>query len=219
VAADVKTRGLTAPDGELAVYMPFEADPAALPMVATQHERQVVPRRLLIRTDAPAAAVASIKRVLWAHDPDQPVLQAAPLADLMADSIRRERFMLTLMTLFSAVSLALASAGIFGVLAYTVAQRTNEIGIRLALGASAGAIVRLVVGHGLALAVIGVAAGVAGAYAVASVLAGLLYEVNPRDPAVFIVTPLLVLAVAVLASWAPTSRALRVDPASALRVD
>jgi putative ABC transport system permease protein len=219
VAADVKTRGLTAPDGELAVYMPFEADPAALPMVATQHERQVVPRRLLIRTDAPAAAVASIKRVLWAHDPDQPVLQAAPLADLMADSIRRERFMLTLMTLFSAVSLALASAGIFGVLAYTVAQRTNEIGIRLALGASAGAIVRLVVGHGLALAVLGVAAGVAGAYAVASVLAGLLYEVNPRDPAVFIVTPLLVLAVAVLASWAPTSRALRVDPASALRVD
>jgi ABC-type antimicrobial peptide transport system permease subunit len=137
----------------------------------------------------------------------------------MADSIRRERFMLALMTLFSAVALSLASAGIFGVLAYIVAQRTNEIGIRMALGATGADVLRLVVGQGLRLAALGVAVGLAGAFAVSKLLAGLLYEVNPRDPAVFMLMPALVFLVALLASWIPTTRALKVDPATALRVE
>jgi ABC-type antimicrobial peptide transport system permease subunit len=126
---------------------------------------------------------------------------------------------LTLLSLFSGVSLALASAGIFGVLVYIVAQRGNEIGIRMALGASSRHVLRLVVGHGLGLAVAGVAGGVAVALAFSRVLAGLLYEIDPRDPAVFIVIPGLVFGVALLASWIPTARALRVDPASALRTE
>jgi ABC-type antimicrobial peptide transport system permease subunit len=137
----------------------------------------------------------------------------------MADSIRRERFMLALMTLFSAVSLTLASAGIFGVLAYIVAHRANEIGIRMALGATSGHVFQLVVGHGLKLAALGVGAGLAGAFLLSRLLAGLLYEVDPRDPAVFLLTPVIVFLVALLASWIPTTRALKVDPASALRVE
>jgi putative ABC transport system permease protein len=219
VAGNVKTRGLTMDTGELAVYLPFTANPSVLPMVGTMKPRQVETRRLLIRADRPMALVADVKRVLWAHDRDQPVLQAVPAAELMADSIRRERFMLALMTLFSAVSLTLASAGIFGVLAYIVAQRANEIGIRMALGATSGHVFQLVVGHGLKLAALGVGAGLAGAFLLSRLLAGLLYEVDPRDPAVFLLTPVIVFLVALLASWIPTTRALKVDPASALRVE
>jgi putative ABC transport system permease protein len=218
-AADVKTRGIAATGGDLAVYLPFTAAPGALPNLAVMTERRLVARRLIVQAGPSATLVADIKRILWNHDPSQPVLSAAPAADLMADSIRRERFLLTLMSLFSAVSLALASAGIFGVLAYAVAQRSNEIGIRMALGASPADVLALVVGHGMRLVALGVAGGVAAAFAFSRVLAGLLFDVDPRDPMVFVAMPLLVLAMALLASWIPTARALRVDPASALRVE
>jgi putative ABC transport system permease protein len=216
-AAVVKTHGLSSTSGELAVYLPWTAPFSVLPNVADTIERRVTTRRLVVATARPASLVADVKRILWSHDRDQPVLAAAPASELMADTIRRERFVLALMSLFSAVSLALASAGIFGVLAYSVAQRANEIGIRLALGASPAHVLRLVVGQGLVLAAAGTMVGVAGALAFFRVLAGLLFEVTPRDPAVFIAIPLLVFVVALLASWIPTSRALRVDPASALR--
>jgi predicted permease len=219
VAGDVRSMGLASAEGDLTVYLSFAANPNALPTVATMRERQVVSRRLIVRAERPMALVADVKRLLWAQDPDQPVLQAVSAAELMADSIRRERFMLALMTLFSAVTLTLASAGIFGVLAYTVAQRRNEIGIRMALGATSADVRRLVVGQGLRLAAMGVLAGLAGAFAVSKLLAGLLYEIDPRDPAVFVLMPALVFLVALLASWIPTTRALRVDPASALRVE
>jgi putative ABC transport system permease protein len=217
-AADVKTRGITE-TGDLAVYLPLSSSPDALPNVADMIERRIVARRLIVQATRPEALVPDIKRILWTHDPDQPVLKAASVAELMADTIRRERFLLTLLSLFSAVSLALASAGIFGVLAYTVAQRSNEIGIRMALGASSRHVLRLVVGHGLGLAALGIIGGIAAALAFSRVLAGLLYEIDTRDPAVFAVVPALVVAVALLAAWIPTVRALGVDPASALRVD
>ena len=215
----VKTHGLSSSSGELAVYLSWTAPSSVLPNVADMIERRVTARRIVVSTSRPAALAADVKRILWTHDADQPVLSSAPVTELMADTIRRERFVLALMSLFSAVSLALASAGIFGVLAYAVAQRANEIGIRLALGASSSHVLRLVVGQGLVLAAIGTTAGVAGALAFSRMLAGLLYEVTPRDPAVFVAIPLLVFAVALLASWIPTSRALKVDPASALRVE
>jgi putative ABC transport system permease protein len=163
--------------------------------------------------------VPDIKRVLWNHDAGQPVLGAKTATELMAETIRRERFLLTLMTLFSAVTLALASAGIFGVLAYSVAQRANEFGIRMALGATTTHILRLVVGQGVLLAAVGAAVGLAFAFAFSRVLSGLLYEVDPHDPVVFVAIPAVVFLVALLAAWLPTVRALRVDPASALRVD
>jgi predicted permease len=220
IAADVKNQSLTSDEGAVALYAPLGVDPnGLLPMLATLHERRVVSRRLLVRADDPMAVADTVKRLLWSRDRDQPVLDVTPASELMGETIRRERFMLTLMTFFSAVSLALASAGIFGALAYTVSQRTNEIGVRMALGASSSHVLRLVVGHGLRLAAVGIVLGVTGAFAVSRVLAGLLYEVDPRDPAAFMSIPLLVLIVALLASCIPTTRALRVDPASALRVE
>jgi putative ABC transport system permease protein len=219
VAADVRTRGVLNDEGDAAIYLPFESDPNVLPMVAGLHERRVVPRRLAIRSAQPMRVLDAVKRVLWTHEPDQPILQAAPASDLLKQSLGRERFVLALMAAFSAVALALASAGIFGVLAYSVAQRTNEIGIRVALGASSREVTRMIVGQGLTLAVAGIAVGLCGAYALSRLLAGLLYEIDPRDPAVFVAIPVLVLTVAILAAWLPASRALAVDPASALRVE
>jgi putative ABC transport system permease protein len=190
-----------------------------MPIAADMQERRLVSRFLVAQADNPTAIVGDIKRIVWSHDPNQPVLRVDSAAALMADTIRRERFLLMLMSLFSAVALALASAGIFGVLAYAVAQRANEFGIRMALGASPTDILRLVVGHGLVLAGAGTAVGVSVAYAFSRVLAGLLYEVDPRDPVVFIAIPALVFAVALLASWIPTVRAVRVDPVAALRME
>jgi putative ABC transport system permease protein len=217
--ADVKTRGLNSSEGAFAVYLPFSAGPDVLPNVANMIERRTVSRRLVIQADRPMSIVPEVKRLLWMQDRDQPVLSAAPADELMADTVRRERFVLTLMTLFSGVALALASAGIFGVLAYAVAQRSNEIGIRMALGASSASVLRLVVGHGMVLVTAGVAGGVAVAAVFSRVLAGLLYEVDTHDPLVFVSIPALVFLVALFASWIPTTRALRVDPASALRVE
>lgn len=218
-AADVRTMGLTSDGGEMAIYLAWNAGTAPFPNFATMLPRRVAPRRVLFRAASPASHIDEIKRVIWRHDAGQPVLSAVPATELMADTIRRERFLLTLMTLFSSVALALASAGIFGVLAYAVAQRANEIGIRVALGASSAHVIRLVVGHGLAVASAGVAAGIAAALAFSRVLAGLLYEVEPRDPLVFVTMSLLVFGVALAASWIPTLRALKVDPATSLRVD
>ena len=219
VGGDVKTLGLTEDRGELAIYLPFTADQNVLPKTALMRPRPVVSRRLIVRAERPMAIVQDVKRLIWQQDPDQPVLEAIPASELMADSVRRERFMLALMTLFSAVALALASAGIFGVLAYIVAQRANEIGIRMALGARSADVLKLVVGQGLQLASLGIGVGLLGAFIVSKLLAGLLYEVDPRDPAVFILMAALVFVVALLASWIPTMRALRVDPAASLRVE
>ena len=217
-AADVKTLGVANQEGQLAIYVPVTFSAVGLP-IAERKERRLLSRFLIVQAGNPRVLVPDIKRIVWAHDPNQPILGAEPAATLMGSTIRRERFLLMLMSLFSAVALALAAAGIFGVLAYAVAQRANEFGIRMALGASSSDILRLVVGHGLLLAALGAAAGVGIALAFSRVLAGLLYEVDPRDPAVFVVIPALVFAVALLASWIPTTRAVRVDPASALRVD
>ena len=217
-ATDVKARGLTHTDADMALYVPATFGVSGLP-IADSKERRVVSRYLIVQAENPIAIAADVKRLVWAHDPNQPVLGAETASALMGETIRRERFLLLLMSLFSAVALALACAGIFGVLAYAVAQRANEFGIRMALGASSTNILKLVVGQGLVLAVAGTAAGVAIAYAFSRVLAGLLYEVDPRDPVVFVTVPALVFLVALLASWIPTARAISVDPASALRVD
>ena len=217
-AADVRTLGITHAEGDLAIYVSATFSAAGMP-IAERKERRLLSRFLVVQAENPAALIPDIKRIVWAHDPNQPILATDTAADLMAGTIRRERFLLMLMSLFSAVALALAAAGIFGVLAYAVAQRANEFGIRMALGAASSDILKLVVGHGLLMAAAGSAAGIGIAFVFARVLAGLLYEVDPRDPAVFIAIPAIVFVVALLASWIPTARAIKVDPASALRVD
>ena len=176
-------------------------------------------RQVVVRADDPAAVIPLIKQQIWSMDSRQPVERVAFVADTYADMFGKQRFVLTLMTAFSLVALLLTGAGIFGVLSQAVAQRTREIGIRVALGATPRDVMRLVLSRGMLLTAIGVAAGVGGALSLVRTLRALLYGVSPTDPASFASVTLLLLTVALVACWLPTRAALRVHPAAALRVE
>jgi ABC-type antimicrobial peptide transport system permease subunit len=141
------------------------------------------------------------------------------MGDIVSRSISRQRFNMLLMTVFGSAALLLAAIGIYGLMAYSVAQRAQEIGIRLALGASTRDVRRMVISQGMRLAVVGVAIGVASAFGLARVVASLLYGVTPRDPVVFTATPIALALVAFVGVWLPARRAVRVDPVSALRAE
>ena len=140
-----------------------------------------------------------------------------PLLHVVTESIAQPRFVVILLGTFGALALVLGAIGIYGVVAYGVTQRTREIGVRSALGATPRDVLVLVIGEALALAAVGVALGVAGALALTGLLRGQLYEVRPTDPATFLNASLGLLAVALLASAVPALRAMRVDPAHVLR--
>jgi putative ABC transport system permease protein len=139
--------------------------------------------------------------------------------EIVGETIVLQRLEMVLLAAFSLVALALASLGVYGVLSYLVAQRTGEIGIRMALGASPDSVLRLVVGQGLALAGTGIALGLAGAVSLTRLLAGLLYGVRPIDPVTFAGVPLLLAISVMLASYVPARRATRLDPVAALRCE
>jgi ABC-type antimicrobial peptide transport system permease subunit len=124
-----------------------------------------------------------------------------------------------LLTIFGAVALVLAAIGIYGLMAYSVQQRTQEIGIRMALGADRATIRKLVVWHGMKLALVGVALGMGAAFGLTRLIASFLFEVKPWDPTVFITVPIILSAVALLAVWMPATRAAKLDPMQALRVE
>ncbi|MFL5416416.1 MAG: FtsX-like permease family protein, partial [Myxococcales bacterium] len=149
----------------------------------------------------------------------QPVVRIATMEELLSASASQRRFSLVLFVAFAAVALVLAAMGIYGVLAGSVAERTREIGIRAALGASPGGILALVVRQGLALTGIGVAAGLAGAVAASQAIAGLLFGVSRHDPLTYAGMVALLFAVAAVACWIPAWRAARVDPALTLRAE
>jgi len=138
---------------------------------------------------------------------------------LFEQSLGPRRFNLYLLTAFAGVALALAAIGLFGVMAYLVSQRTREIGVRLALGATSGEVFRQILGRGLTLAVIGAAIGVGAAMALSQVMETLLFSVSRRDPVTFIAVPVALVIVAGLACYLPARRAMAVDPVVALRVD
>ena len=167
----------------------------------------------------PAAALRAAHAVVESLDRDLPVYDAVTLDRIVTRSLGQPKFYLLLLAVFAALAMVLAAVGIYGVMAYTVQQRTREIGIRMALGASADRVVAMVVGRGLALAVLGVALGTAGAYAVTRVLRSLLYGVSERDPLTFGAVAILLGVVALLASWIPARRAARVDPLAAMRAE
>jgi ABC-type antimicrobial peptide transport system permease subunit len=129
------------------------------------------------------------------------------------------RFTTLLLGVFAAVALILAAIGVYGVIAYSTAQRTQEIGIRMALGATREDVIRMVVSEGLKIGVYGMIVGVAAAFVLTRLMAGLLFEVGERDPFTFLSLPVLLIALAVVASWIPARRAVRIDPIVALRAE
>ena len=173
---------------------------------------------LLIRTKNGAKAfVPMLRQLVWSMDRDLPLENVRTMDELLGDSVADSRFNTALLSLFAAVALLLAAIGIYGVLAYTVAQRTSEIGIRMALGAQRSNVLRLVVGSGLTLTLVGVAIGAAVALVATRSLDRLVFGVSTSDPGVFAVVALALSAVAAVAATVPALRASRIDPIEALR--
>lgn len=175
---------------------------------------------LMVRTAGdPAAATAAVRRAIRGIDPSVVADEALAMDEVVHRSVWQQRLFGGLFTSFAAIALLLAVTGVYGVIAYSVSQRTHEIGVRMALGARPERIVRMVVGQGATLAAIGVGIGLVGAFAVTRVLGSLLYGVSPTDPVAFAGTTLLLAGAALAASWIPARRAVRVDPMVALRQD
>ena len=175
---------------------------------------------LLVRTSGdPNALAPAVRAQVQALDPNLPVYSVQSMEDRMAESIAPQRFSTLLIASFAALALLLAAAGLFGVISYSVSQRTQEIGIRMTLGAEQRSVLRLVVGEGLKLALAGMGVGLAASLALTRFLASQLHGVGPTDPATFAGVALLLTAVAVLACWLPARRATRVDPLVALRYE
>jgi putative ABC transport system permease protein len=173
---------------------------------------------LVVRTAAePLALAEAVRREAQALDSTVPVFGVSTAEQTLGQTVAQPRFNLILLGAFAVVALLLAAVGIYGILANAVRQRTHEMGIRLALGASPGAVFRLVIGQGMGLAVIGTVVGLGVAFALTRYLASLLYEVKPTDPLTFGGVALLLLGVALLACWIPARRATKVDPMIALR--
>ena len=204
VAQDVRNKGLAqAPQPQ--VYIPFPQLPWS-------------DMNLLVRTAVPPQTlVSAIRAQITAVDPDQPITSVQSVDDLMDSSRTQPRFLMLLLTAFSITALALAVVGIYGVLAYSVAQRWQELGIRMALGAERSDILRLVVRQGVMLAMFGVALGLVAALLTTRLMSSVLYKVGSHDLMTFALAPVLFLAVAVLTSYIPARRATTVDPTVALR--
>jgi putative ABC transport system permease protein len=175
---------------------------------------------LTVRTQGdPLSAASAVRAQIESLDKDQPVAHIRSLDEIRSESVFTERVPAVLLAVFAVVALLLAGVGVYGVMSYVVAQRTHEIGIRVALGAQRIEVWKLVIGQGLRLAVIGIAIGLAGAFALTRVIASLLFRVSATDPLTFGGITLLLAGVALLACYVPARRAMRVDPMIALRYE
>ena len=175
--------------------------------------------RLVVRSKSPESLVATIRKQVGAINSGVPVYGVRTMSQIVSDSMARPRFNMALLVVFALVALIMAAAGIYGVLSYSVARRTHEIGIRLAIGAQKGDVLKLVVGQGFRFTLIGVGIGIGGALGLTRFLSSLLYGVKPTDPVTIISVSAMLTAVALLASYIPARRATKVDPIIALRYE
>jgi putative ABC transport system permease protein len=201
VVADVKDLGLAAPVEPSIYGLGFRNRPL-----------------LMVRTTVePGNLVAAVRQAVTATDREQPIQRIRSLEEALSASLARRRLSAILTGCFAALALLLSAIGIYGVLAWTISERTREMGIRLALGATKGDLLRLVIGQGMKLAFLGLAFGLLASLPAARAMKGLLFGVGASDPATFVAIALLLLLTALLACYLPARRATKVDPIVALR--
>jgi putative ABC transport system permease protein len=173
---------------------------------------------LVVKTSGdPAGYARPVREAIQQVDANLPLFGVQPMASVLATSLAQRRFSMVVISVFAALALLLSAVGIYGVIAYLVEQRTQEIGVRMALGAAPRHVIGMVVGEGLALAGLGILIGLCGAALVAPAIAGLLFGIGPLDPVSFGSIAVLLTAVAALACFVPARRATRIDPLTALR--
>jgi len=181
---------------------------------------RIGPVAWVVRTHGdPRQAIGVVTEQLRQASKGFPVAHVRPMEEVVSRSTARDSFNMMLLTIFGAVALILAAIGIYGLMAYSVQQRTQELGIRMALGAGRSNIRNMVVWHGMRLAIIGTVLGIAAAFGLTRLIASFLFGVKSWDPIVFVSVPLILSAVALLAVWLPASRAAKLDPMQALRVE
>jgi putative ABC transport system permease protein len=196
------------------IYLPLTQLPDQILPLAAQG------MTMMVRTSVdPLSLAGAVRRRVSERDSDQPVFDVQTMEKIISDSVAGRRFSMLLLGVFAGLALVLASVGIYGVISYTATQRTHEIGIRMALGAERADVLRMVVGHGLRLSLIGIGAGLAAALGLTRLMSSMLFGVRPTDFVTFAAVSLLLAGVAVLASYVPARRATRVDPIIALRYE
>jgi predicted permease len=215
IVGDTRTRALDSPADEM-MYTPI----AQMPDGMTALNSRIAPLMWIVRSKVePHSLANAMAAALRVASGGLPVAHIRTMDEIVVKNTSRQRFNMLLLTIFGASALLMAAIGIYGLMAYSVQQRTQEMGIRMALGAQASHIRNMVIRQGMVLALIGVVIGIAGAFGLTRFLASFLFDVKAWDPLAFIVTPLLLSAVALLAVWVPAQRAVRVDPMSALRFE
>ena len=210
IVADVRQMGLDEPV-KAEMYMPYQQ---------VSDWPGYAPRDLAIRTSGdPMSIAGSVRQIVREVDPDQPISNIATMSELLGNEAAQRRMGMIMLAAFAGLALLLASLGIYGVLAYFVTQHTNEIGVRIALGANRRNILALVLKKGMGLTLLGIAIGLAASFAFTRLMSSLLFGVKSADPVTFTVVPLLLVVVALLACWIPARRATKVDPMIALRYE
>ena len=211
VAGDVRDDGLSSDLADMIYFPPVTYDRDGVARAAQT-------MTVVIRTAGPPTALADpVRQAVWAMDPQLPVANVRTAVEIVADSTRRTTFTLLLLGLAATVALLLGAIGIYGVISYLVSRRTQEIGVRMALGADRGAVSTMVVRQGVWIALVGIAVGLLGAWALTRLMESMLFGVSATDPVIFLGVAAFVLTVSLLASYIPARRAARVSPVEALR--